>query len=147
MKLARLALVVLAAMVVGGFGGFFYLGYLSGQVATPALADGQLAPCPPSPNCVSSEASASGEHSVDPLASSSWSALPGAISALGGEVTESEADYIAAEFTSSLFRFVDDMQFRRASDVVHVRSASRVGYSDAGANRARVDALRAALAN
>jgi uncharacterized protein (DUF1499 family) len=42
--------------------------------------------------------------------------------------------------------YVDDVEFRKAADGVHVRSASRVGYGDMGANKKRVEALRAALA-
>jgi uncharacterized protein (DUF1499 family) len=42
-------------------------------------------------------------------------------------------------------RFVDDVEFLLvpAERVIHVRSASRVGYSDLGTNRKRVEALRA----
>jgi uncharacterized protein (DUF1499 family) len=58
-------------------------------------------------------------------------------------VTE-QADYIHAEFTSVIFRFVDDVEFL-ADDLkklIHVRSASRVGYSDFGVNRRRVETIR-----
>ena len=68
-----------------------------------------------------------------------------AIEIEGGVVVEQGEDYLAAEFTSAVFGFVDDVEFRRGEYAVHVRSASRVGYSDAGANAARVAALRGAL--
>ena len=50
-------------------------------------------------------------------------------------------------FTSAVFRFVDDVEFEvdEAARVVHVRSASRVGRGDFGANRKRVEAIRAKL--
>lgn len=64
---------------------------------------------------------------------------------MGGVVTQQSDDYIAAEFTSLLMRYVDDVELRLANDAVHVRSASRVGYSDMGANRDRVEALRQRL--
>ena len=51
-------------------------------------------------------------------------------------------DYIAAEFTSATFGFVDDLELRRTDEAVQVRSASRVGYSDGGVNKARVAELR-----
>ena len=62
-------------------------------------------------------------------------------------VTDAKDDYIHAEFTSLIFRFVDDVEFyfppTDAADVrVDIRSASRVGYSDLGANRKRMEAIR-----
>ena len=61
-----------------------------------------------------------------------------------------QADYIRVEFTSALFRFVDDVEFcvleNQAGDaVIHVRSASRVGYSDLDANRKRIEKIRSKL--
>lgn len=58
-----------------------------------------------------------------------------------------EPNYLHAEVTSALFRFVDDLELlaEPAAGIVAVRSSSRIGYWDGGVNRARVDALRAAL--
>ena len=55
--------------------------------------------------------------------------------------------YLRAEFTSTLFRFVDDVEFVVVPDegVIHFRSCSRVGYSDLGANRRRMESLRKKL--
>ena len=64
---------------------------------------------------------------------------------MGGAVTTQEEEYIAAEFTSASFGFVDDVEFRLAEEAVHVRSASRVGYSDRGVNADRVAELRKSL--
>jgi uncharacterized protein (DUF1499 family) len=63
-------------------------------------------------------------------------------------VVAEEGGYLRAEATSLFFRFVDDMEFlaEEGSPVVHVRSSSRVGYQDLGANRARVERIRKALA-
>jgi len=60
------------------------------------------------------------------------------------EIISSTDNYIHAEFTSLIFRFVDDVEFYfdDQKPVIHVRSASRVGYSDLGANRKRIEALR-----
>jgi uncharacterized protein (DUF1499 family) len=60
------------------------------------------------------------------------------------KVVSSGADYLKAEARSAVFRFVDDVEFRLDAEtgLIHVRSASRVGYSDLGANRKRVEALR-----
>lgn len=63
-------------------------------------------------------------------------------------VTQSE-DYLHAEFTSTLFRFIDDVEFywNAQEGWMEVRSASRLGYSDLGVNRERVEALRSRLMN
>jgi uncharacterized protein (DUF1499 family) len=63
------------------------------------------------------------------------------------KILEIQDDYIRAEFTSALFRFVDDVEFyfqEKQDDetCIHVRSASRIGYSDFGANRKRIERLR-----
>jgi len=57
-------------------------------------------------------------------------------------------DYLHAEFTSAIFRFVDDVEclIDAANQTIHIRSASRVGYWDLGANRRRVERLRGLLA-
>lgn len=57
-------------------------------------------------------------------------------------------EYLHAEFTSRIFRFVDDLEIRidPAARKAHVRSASRVGQGDLGVNRRRVEDLRQRLA-
>ena len=54
----------------------------------------------------------------------------------------------AVELQTKLLKFVDDFEvwFDPTAGVVQVRSASRIGRKDLGVNRARVEALRAALA-
>ncbi len=61
-------------------------------------------------------------------------------------VTDS-ADYLHTECTSRIFRFVDDLELelRDSDNLVAVRSASRVGKSDLGVNRRRVEKLRSRL--
>jgi uncharacterized protein (DUF1499 family) len=120
--------------------------------ANLGLRDGRLAPCPASPNCVSSDAR-DAEHAVEPLrlaqpAERAWRAIREAVAALPrtGFVTET-GDYLHAECASALLGFVDDLELhlRPAEGIVAVRSASRLGYSDLGVNRKRVEELRAAL--
>lgn len=111
-----------------------------------------LAPCPSSPNCVSSAATDPG-HQVDAFvlrvpAADAWAAAKRAVAAMPRtRIVEDRPDYLRAEATSLLFRFVDDLELALADDGrrVDVRSASRVGYSDLGANRKRVETLRTAL--
>lgn len=63
-------------------------------------------------------------------------------------VVTAGADHLQAEFRTRIFRFVDDVEFRMdaPSQLIHVRSGSRIGYSDFGTNRRRVDHIRAAFA-
>jgi len=65
----------------------------------------------------------------------------------GAKVVKSEPGYLYAQFTSKLMKYVDDVEFwfDPAANVIHVRSASRVGRGDLGVNRKRIEAVRAAL--
>lgn len=113
------------------------------------LSDERLAPCPDSPNCVSSFESDK-EHTVAPLVYSDTA--PEAFARLRKVLSETKRtaiitekeNYIHAEFTSFLFRFVDDVEFFFPSSekIIHVRSASRIGHSDLGVNRRRVEKIR-----
>ena len=66
------------------------------------------------------------------------------VAAMDGKIQTTDKTYIAATFSSAIFGFVDDLEIRIADDegIIHVRSASRVGYSDGGVNRTRVETLR-----
>jgi uncharacterized protein (DUF1499 family) len=111
--------------------------------------DGQLAACPTSPNCVSSGAEDS-QHAIRPIEfpgdpSDAWRAARAAVTALPRTKIVYEANgYLHAESRSALFRFVDDfeLQLRAEERTIAVRSASRVGFSDMGVNRDRVERLR-----
>jgi uncharacterized protein (DUF1499 family) len=145
MGIVRTGAFALVGLATLGVGGFAALGQYSKRGSAPGRVEGALAPCPDSPNCVSSEPGTVAAQRVAPLPAGSWEALPAAIAAMGGTVTTQEADYIAAEFTSKTFGFVDDLELRRGEDAVQVRSASRVGHSDNGVNAARVADLRARI--
>ncbi len=144
MDVKMIALIVLA-LTVAAAGAFAFLASKSKTGAAPGLVDGRLAACPASPNCVSSEAGTPDSHAVAPLPSESWDRLAATIEAQGGKNIARRDDYMAAAFKTKLMGYVDDVEFRKAEGAVHVRSASRVGHSDLGANRKRVEALRAAL--
>lgn len=124
---------------------FFLLGLKSQKGKARGLVDGQLAPCGSAPNCVSSEAETQPEKEVAPLKGSLKSARE-AIMATGGTITAETRSYISATYMSKIFKFVDDVELRSGGKgFVHIRSASRVGYSDRGVNRKRVDAIRAQM--
>jgi len=113
--------------------------------------EGRLAPCPPSPNCVSSQ-DADSSHAAAPLTYSI--SLPRAVADLKkvilgmkrARIVTQSGSYLHAEFTSALWRFVDDVEFLfdDQAKVIHIRSASRLGHSDFGVNRKRVEEIRAA---
>lgn len=124
------------------------LSLASREGAAPGLLNGRLYPCPGTPNCVCSEYLQSTEY-VEPLqfegdADAAWEQAKKALSVRGGEIVGVENGYLAASFKTMLFRFVDDVELRldRVAGVIHIRSASRVGRSDLGANRKRVAAIR-----
>jgi uncharacterized protein (DUF1499 family) len=128
------------AMVVGCAGG---------RPAQLGITGGRLSACPDSPNCVSSQ-SGDNEHAIAPLRyeGSAESALRQLIKTVQGmkraRIVTVDGPYIHAEFTSFLFRFVDDVEFLLddGAKTIHVRSASRIGQSDLGVNRKRVGAIR-----
>ncbi len=117
------------------------------------LVAGKLRPCPNSPNCVCSQDPRESAY-VDPLAfegnaGEALDRLRKVLSSLPGTtVIRDEGGYLHAECATAWLRFVDDVEFLvdEGAQVIHVRSASRVGYSDMGANRARVETIRAAFA-
>jgi uncharacterized protein (DUF1499 family) len=142
MKIALYILLVLIGVVMVLF---FVLGKKSQSGTAPGLVDGKLSACSAKPNCVCSEDGTDAKHVVEAFPASSWTGLVDAIQAQGGTITHQDKNYIAAEYKSKLYGFVDDVEARKASGTVHIRSASRVGYSDRGVNKARVEALRSAL--
>ena len=107
-------------------------------------------PCPSSPNCVTSIGGADHDHFVAPLhyqdaREQAKARLQTILRTLPRTtIVEDEGVYLHAECTSLVFRFVDDLEFwfDERDPVIHVRSASRVGYSDLGVNRRRVETIR-----
>lgn len=137
MKYVGIGFAVIVVFIVVAF---FFMGQQSQSGTALGLVNGNLAPCPASPNCASSLTDEP-EKQVPSLQLKDWEKLPALITEMGGEITQSSDTYIASEFTSSIFKFVDDVEFHRATDVIHVRSASRVGHSDGGVNQARVQLI------
>lgn len=114
--------------------------------------EGRLKPCPGSPNCVSSRI-AHGSQSIAPIQyqvshQEAYQALTDILTSnRRARITVQQPGYIHAEFSSRLFGFVDDVEFLFLSDqpLIHVRSASRSGYWDFGANRKRIERIRRQL--
>jgi uncharacterized protein (DUF1499 family) len=122
------------------------------QPTNLGVREGKLAPCPSSPNCVSSQCT-DPTHQITPLPltsspSETLANLKSIIQSLPRTqiITESD-DYLYVEFKSALMGFVDDVEFYvdRSANVIQVRSASRLGKSDLGVNRQRIETIRAKL--
>lgn len=129
---------------------FLVTSFLSCSGKRPAnlgATEGRLLSCPDKPNCVSSQETRP-DHKVGSFAfkgdrEASKTRLKGVVAKMGGELIEEKEDYLYYEFTSNIFKFVDDVEFFFDSDsqVIHVRSASRVGHSDLGVNKKRVQKI------
>jgi len=112
----------------------------------------RMKPCPQSPNCVSS-LERDERHAIQPIVYSgspedAREALLGVLKVESrAAIVATEPDSIHAEFKSRVFGFVDDVAFffPAGQRVIHVRSASRTGYYDFGANRKRIERIRRLL--
>lgn len=118
----------------------------------PGSKGGLLASCPDRSNCVSSDAT-NPKHAIAPFRldaapALAWIELKEMIEATPDtRIVEATSDYMHVEFTTKRLQFTDDVEFllRPLQKEIAVRSASRYGYYDFGANRERVEALRARL--
>ncbi len=150
--LLALPLAVLLAAQLGGFAGT--------QPADLGVRDGRLKPPSDTPNSVHSQAALWPDHAqrayaqIDPLplrgdGPATLARLRAAVAAMpGASVVTARSDYLHATFRTRWMGFVDDAEFwvDPAAGVVQLRSASRLGRRDFGVNRARIEAIRAALA-
>ena len=120
------------------------------------VRDGRLAPPRSTPNNVNSQVDqrADAGHYIAPLrvkgeASKAWTALRTMVDAMErARVIKAEPNYLYVEFSTRLMGFVDDVEFLldEKAGLIHVRSSSRLGRTDFGVNRARIEGIRAQLA-
>jgi uncharacterized protein (DUF1499 family) len=117
---------------------------------TLGVRNGQLSPCPSSPNCVHSQGS-NDKHSIAPLSFNggpvlAWQDLRALLTArTDTSIVAEEPNYLRVEFRTTFF--IDDGEFllNEEGRQIEMRSASRVGYSDLGKNRARLEEIRRGL--
>ena len=110
---------------------------------------GELADCPDRPNCVCTSATKPYSR-ISPIelvesASAARLKLEEIIADMpNSHLVVSQDSYVHAEFRSSVFGFIDDLELLidEGERLIYLRSASRVGYSDLGVNRKRVEQLR-----
>src|SRR5260370_17499278 len=116
--------------------------------ANLGVTGGKIQPCPEKPSCVCSMVIAPAHH-VEPLAFTgdpdvAMSRLKTVLADQARtRLVAEEGDYLHAECSSLVFRFVDDLEFQldRLGNKIEVRSASRAGKYDFGVNRRRVEAI------
>lgn len=126
----------------------------SSSVPTLGVENGQLMPCPSKPNCVNSF-SKDEDHYIKPITIIGSSkevknAILNVVNTLDNStITLTENSYIRAEFNSTIFGFVDDVEFYFPANTrvktIYIRSAARLGYSDFNVNRERVELIRLSL--
>lgn len=144
-------------LVIGLFSTLAFLSACSGtRPSDIGITNGKLLPCPESPNCVNSQSNNTVHaikaiHFKRPITQTeAILAVKEALLALPKVeiITETET-YLYAEATSKVMRFVDDVEFLFPNEEfiqeVHMRSASRTGYSDFDVNRKRIESVRAIL--
>ncbi|MGR0277819.1 DUF1499 domain-containing protein [Marinomonas dokdonensis] len=140
------------ALLVVGF--FVYVHYYNEQPNDLGVTDGLLKACPTSPNCVSSQAERSDDvHYVESIIyrdnrkDVQLSLESFLLNQGNARIVSSTLGYVHLEIKSKYIGYIDDVEFYlpEADSVIHVRSASRVGYSDVGVNRERVEQVRAFL--
>lgn len=140
--------IVLLTLIAGTIG-LFLLSLTASRPSNLGVRDGRLAACPDSPNCVSTQAE-DRENWIAPLtyqgdADKVIETLEEIIRQQPRtRIIERSRHYLHTEFRSAFFRFVDDVEFyvEAESGRVHFRSASRVGRSDMGVNRRRMESIR-----
>ena len=160
MFIVKWVLIVVAVVVLLAIGAG-QLGLFQSTAPTDiGVRDGRLKPPSGTDNSVTSQAALYPDHpqrsysTIAPLAlrgegTATLAKIKTIVEAMpGAHVVESKPDYLYAQVTTALMKFVDDVEFwfDPVAQVVQVRSASRVGKSDLGVNRKRVEAVRAALA-
>ena len=142
--LPRIALLFLVAVA-----GLYLMSFSAKAPDNLGHMNGHLADCPDSPNCVSTQADTE-QHQMETISytgsqADAMTRLKSVISDSFGraKLVEEQDHYLRYEFTSLIFRFVDDVEFLFDDSLkkIHFRSASRVGHSDLGANRKRMQKI------
>jgi len=146
----KIAIIIIVSLIIVAILVLFVLGQMSQSGEANGLFEAKLTKCPDKPNCICTEFVADATHYVDPIGFSQSNAadilsnLKNSVREMGGSIQAETGNYLAATFSSSIFRFVDDLEIRidTDQDMIHMRSASRVGRSDRGVNKKRIEQLK-----
>ncbi|WP_017293618.1 DUF1499 domain-containing protein [Geminocystis herdmanii] len=147
---------IFSSLIISFSGLFFPLGaifHFEGQTPNNlGVVNSQLASCPPSPNCVVSQ-DADSSHYIKPLTyqldrTQAYDSFLKILSVVPDtKIVEQKDNYIRTESRSKIMGFVDDAEFYfpEGEKVIQWRSASRLGESDLGVNRRRLEQIRLAF--
>ena len=146
----KIVIIIIVTLIVVAILVLFVLGQMSQSGEANGLVEARLTKCPDKPNCICTEFEADATHYIDPIGYSQSNAaevlsrLKNSVREMGGSIQAETDNYLAATFSSSIFRFVDDLEIRIGKDlnIIHLRSASRVGYGDGGVNKKRIERLK-----
>ena len=146
----KIVIIIIVTLIVVAILALFVLGQMSQSGEANGLFEAKLTKCPDKPNCICTEFLADASHYIEPIdlsqsnAAEVLSRLKNSIREMGGRIQAETDNYLAATFSSSIFRFVDDLEIRIDKDlkIIHMRSASRVGHSDRGVNKKRIEQLK-----
>jgi len=145
----KIALIIFISIIAIVLIYFFYLGYTSQTGTANGIVNSKLTPCSKKPNCICTEFAEDNAHFIEPVTSQSTSInnVITAIETTGGKIINTRSNYIYATYTSRIFRYVDDFEVRIDAEnkLIHIRSASRVGHSDMGANLKRIEKVKQIL--
>ena len=126
----------------------FCIGCAGAPPAHLGVKNGNFTPCPEKPNCVISKGGDE-DHHVDPLKytgqkETAFKKLKAVVQSMERtRIIKETNDYMRVEFKTALMGFVDDVEFYFPDEpVIHLKSASRMGYWDMGLNRKRVEKIR-----
>ena len=146
----KATLIIMSILLVVIIITLFIRGVNSRKGISPGLIDGKLTQCSKKPNCVCSDVKVDTQHYISPLIfpdhsiREKRSLIKNIIKDMGGILVLEKENYFSFNFTSVLFGFVDDVEIRfdTNDESIHFRSASRVGTSDFGVNRKRIDEIK-----
>lgn len=146
----KLALIIFSFFIIAAILLFIVLGIMSRSGEAPGLVNGLLSKCSNKPNCVCSEYKEDETHYIEPIlipkkhAFDVLTIVKKITQEMGGHIQTESDHYLASTFSSALFGFVDDVEMRidMEKHLIQLRSASRVGYSDRGVNKARAEQLK-----
>lgn len=144
--------IIMKKQIIVGLVSLIFITGCAGTMPDLGINNGELAPCPKTPNCVNSK-SINEKQYIQPIRytgtrqDSRARLLQVLESEKRAKISTAQKNYIRAEFTSVLFGFVDDVEFyfpeeQVGETVIHIRSASRIGFSDLGANRKRIERIQ-----
>ena len=144
----KIIVIVLLVLVAGYFFLRWLLPALSPRPDGLGVENGRLSSCPDKPNCVSTFASDQ-EHGMEPLTydggmGDAHQQISSIIKQMDGTtIIISQPDYLYAEFRTPRLNLIDDVEFLFDDEnkIIQFRSASRLGYSDFGVNRERMEAI------